>query len=192
MRCESSAVHGPMRTASISGAWEGHDPREARTYKPRLPCGVCRNGRSDRGGEHTCGPAHERMTTASQKGAVLQSLHGHGGAPTRSQRGASRCRGGSNGYMPLTRRRGRGPSTSRPMRREHVGQVLVPAGADRNLPRPTVRGSHRGGGRGEDWRLPRGSGAVAASGVPGHVGPANNEAPVEGNYTAKGWMGVRP
>ena len=67
MRCKSSAVHGPMRTASLSGAWGGNDPREARTYKPRLPCGGCRSGRSDRGGEPTCGPAHQRMTAASTR-----------------------------------------------------------------------------------------------------------------------------
>jgi hypothetical protein len=56
-----------MRTASISAAWGGNDPREARTSKPRLPCGGGRSGRSARGGEHTCGPAHARRTTASKR-----------------------------------------------------------------------------------------------------------------------------
>ena len=35
----------------------------------------------------------------------------------------------------------------------NVGKVLLPAGADRNLHRPTVRGYHRGRGRVEDWRM---------------------------------------
>jgi hypothetical protein len=56
-----------MQTVSISGAWGGHEPREARTEKPRLPYGGNRSGRSDLGGEHTCGPAHEEMTTAAKR-----------------------------------------------------------------------------------------------------------------------------
>src|SRR5262245_42412319 len=35
--------------------------------KSRLPYGVSRSGRSALGGEHTCGPAPEGMTTASQR-----------------------------------------------------------------------------------------------------------------------------
>ena len=32
-----------------------------------------------------------------ERGAVLKSLYGHGGAPTRSERGEGRCREGRNG-----------------------------------------------------------------------------------------------
>ena len=67
MRCKSSAVNGPMRTASLAGAWGGNDPRAARMSKPRLPYGVCRRGRSDRGGAHPYGPAHPGMTAASTR-----------------------------------------------------------------------------------------------------------------------------
>src|SRR5215831_19869975 len=35
--------------------------------KSRLPYGVDRIGRSDLGGEHTCGPEHEEMTAASKR-----------------------------------------------------------------------------------------------------------------------------
>src|SRR5262245_4214407 len=35
--------------------------------KSRRPYGVCRSGRSDLGGEHTCGPAHDEMTAASKR-----------------------------------------------------------------------------------------------------------------------------
>src|SRR5436853_2257874 len=56
-----------MQTASISGAWEGNDPREARREKSRLPYGGSRSGRSDLGGEHTCGPEHQGMTAASKR-----------------------------------------------------------------------------------------------------------------------------
>ena len=35
--------------------------------KSRLPYGVCRIGRSDLGGEQTCGPEHDEMTTASKR-----------------------------------------------------------------------------------------------------------------------------
>ena len=35
--------------------------------KPRLPYGGSRSGRSDLGGEHTCGPEHEAMTAASRR-----------------------------------------------------------------------------------------------------------------------------
>jgi hypothetical protein len=35
--------------------------------KSRLPYGRCRSGRSDLGGEHTCGPAHQAMTAASSR-----------------------------------------------------------------------------------------------------------------------------
>src|SRR5262249_3979054 len=34
--------------------------------KSRLPYGSSRSGRSDLGGEQTCGPEHERMTAASK------------------------------------------------------------------------------------------------------------------------------
>lgn len=44
--------------------------------KSRLPYGGSRSGRSDLGGEHTCGPEHQRMTAASKKRAVLKSLYG--------------------------------------------------------------------------------------------------------------------
>src|SRR5215475_10789884 len=56
-----------MQTVSISGAWGGNDPREARTEKPRLPYGGNRSGRSDLGGEQTCGPEQKEMTTASKR-----------------------------------------------------------------------------------------------------------------------------
>jgi len=35
--------------------------------KSRLPYGICRIGRSDLGGEQTCGPEHEEMTAASRR-----------------------------------------------------------------------------------------------------------------------------
>src|SRR4030095_7150899 len=35
--------------------------------KSRLPYGGSRSGRSALGGEHTCGPEHEEMTTASKR-----------------------------------------------------------------------------------------------------------------------------
>ena len=35
--------------------------------KSRLPYGANRSGRSDLGGEQTCGPDHEQMTAASQR-----------------------------------------------------------------------------------------------------------------------------
>ena len=73
-------------------------------------------------------------------GAVLQSLYGLCDAPTRSARGEGRCRGGRNGERHSTSGRGRGPRTQGQIRRENVGKVLLPAGADRNLHRPGVEG----------------------------------------------------
>jgi hypothetical protein len=35
--------------------------------KSRLPYGGSRSGRSDLGGEHTCGPEHQEMTAASKR-----------------------------------------------------------------------------------------------------------------------------
>jgi hypothetical protein len=73
----------------------------------------------------------------------------HGGAPTRSARGAGRSREGRNGPGHLTSRRGRGPSPPGQRRRENVGQVLLPAGADRTRHSPGGEGrtETRGGGR---------------------------------------------
>src|SRR5215471_10958084 len=116
--------------------------------KSRLPYGGSRSGRSDLGGEHTCGPEHECMTAASQSAPYCSRCTVHGGAPTRSARGEGRCREGRNGHVHLTSRRGRGPSTQGQRRRENVGKVLLPAGADRNLHRPAVEGiTETGGGR---------------------------------------------
>ena len=55
--------------------------------KPRLPYGGCCSGGSDLGGAQTWGPEQERNDVSLEKGAMLKSLHGHGGAPTRSERG---------------------------------------------------------------------------------------------------------
>ena len=117
--------------------------------KSRLPYGVGRSGRSDLGDEHTCGPERKRMTAGLEKGAVLKSLYRLCGAPTQSERGEGRCRVGRNGYEHHTSRRGRGPSTQGQMRRDNVGKVLLPAGADSNLHRPGVEGTTeaRGGWR---------------------------------------------
>jgi hypothetical protein len=46
--------------------------------------------------------------------------------------------------------RGRGPSTQGKIRRENVGKVLLPAGADRNRHRPVDQGETIGKGRVED------------------------------------------
>jgi hypothetical protein len=108
--------------------------------KSRLPDGGGRSGRSDLGGEHTCGPEPEGMTAASTSAPYCSRCTGHGGAPTRSARGEGRCREGRNGHAHLTSRRGRGPSTQGEIRRENVGKVLLPAGADRNLHRPGAAG----------------------------------------------------
>ena len=39
------------------------------------------------------------------------------------------------------------------IRRDSVGKVPFPAGADCNLHRPAVQGTNRGGGRGRDWHM---------------------------------------
>jgi len=103
------------------------------------------------------------------KGAVRKARHGPGGAPTRSARGEGRGRAGSNGAEPRKGPRGRGPRTEGQRRRENVGQVLRPAGADRHLRRPGGAGSTaaRGGGR-------TGAGArrsAAGGGMPADRGP---------------------
>src|ERR1043166_3345820 len=121
--------------------------------KSRLPYGGGRSGRSDLGGEQTCGPEHQGMTAASKSAPYGSRCTVHSGAPTRSERGEGRCREGRNGHVHLTSRRGRGPSTQGQIRRDNVGKVLLPAGADSNLHRPPVRGYYRGSGRGEDWRM---------------------------------------
>jgi hypothetical protein len=76
MRGKSSAVHCPIRTASISGAWEGNNPRDARMEKARLPDGAGRSGRSALGGEHPCGPAHAAMTAAATRAPSCQRCTG--------------------------------------------------------------------------------------------------------------------
>src|SRR6516225_8237510 len=48
-----TAVNCLVRTASISDACEGNDAGSARMEKSRLPCGLCRSGRGDLGGEQT-------------------------------------------------------------------------------------------------------------------------------------------
>src|SRR5215475_8237473 len=65
-----------MQTVSISGAGGGNDPREARTEKPRLPYGGSRSGRSDLGGERTCGPEHEGMTAATTRAPCCRGCTG--------------------------------------------------------------------------------------------------------------------
>jgi hypothetical protein len=112
-----------MRTASLAEAWGGNAPREARTENPQRPYGRVRSGRSDLGGEPIGGPAQACMTAASNQGAVWKSLYGYGGAPTRSARGAGRCRGGRTGSMHATSRRGRGPSPQRQRRSTTAGQA---------------------------------------------------------------------
>ena len=118
----------PDRTASISGAWGGNNPREARMEKSRLPYGVGRIGRSDLGGEQTCGPEHERMTAASKSAPYGSRCTVQSGAPTQSERGEGRCLGGRNGYMHLKSRRGRGPSTQGRMRRTTSGRSFSQQG----------------------------------------------------------------
>jgi len=44
--------------------------------KSRLPYGRVRSGRSDLGGEQTCGPERKGMTAAPKLSTVLTSLHG--------------------------------------------------------------------------------------------------------------------
>src|SRR5262249_13388632 len=116
--------------------------------KSRLPYGGSRSGRSDLGGEHTCGPEHQRRTAAPQSRTDGRRCTVRGGAPTWSERGEGRCREGRNGHGHLTSRRGRGPSTQGQIRRENVGKVLLPAGADSHLHRPGVEGMTETGGGG--------------------------------------------
>ena len=143
MRCKSSAVHGPLRTASLAGAWAGNDPREARMEQPRRPYGRVRSGRSDRGGEHLCGPAHACRNASRDTGAVRQSLDGGCGAPPRSARGDGRGRGGSHGARPSTSRRGRGPRTPGKRGRTPSGtsssqQGLTATGLEQRCEGPTA------------------------------------------------------
>jgi hypothetical protein len=176
-----------MRTASLAEAWGGNAPREARTENPQRPYGRVRSGRSDLGGEPIGGPAQACMTAASNKDAVWKSLYGYGGAPTRSARGAGRCRGGRTGSMHATSRRGRGPSPQRQRRSTTAGQVSSQPGrtATGTAPRsegPTeaaggvrtgagVRTSADHGGRPTDLgRDPRTT-EVTPGSCPGGLGP---------------------
>jgi hypothetical protein len=149
---------------------------------------------------------------------VRQSLHGLGGAPTRSARGAGRCRAGSNGHGHLTSRRGRGPSPPGQMGRTTSGrsssqQGLTATGID---PRSEETTEAAGGWRtGAGARTSDEGGVTPADVVPETMtrevtpcscqgalgtwplqespdtgGPENHGAPWEANQRAQGWMGV--
>jgi len=66
--CEVEVLVPPIacsRADSISDACEGNDARSARMYKPRLPCGFTRSGRSDLGGKQTVRPEHKEIAATS-------------------------------------------------------------------------------------------------------------------------------
>jgi hypothetical protein len=76
MGCKAPAVSGPIRTASISGAWGGNEPREARTEQVTAALRRCRSGRRDLGGEQTGGPEQQGRTVALNESAVPKALDG--------------------------------------------------------------------------------------------------------------------
>ena len=152
MRCKSSAVHGPLRTASLAGAWAGNDPREVRMEQPRLPYGRVRSGRSDRGGAPlracTCvqdvQPRHRCRTAVAGRGVRRA-------APVRTRGRPRSWR--TPRVAALDEPPGAGATHAGHEGQNTVGHVLLPAGADSHRPRPAVRGSHRDRGRVADWRL---------------------------------------
>ncbi len=117
-----------MQTGSLSGVWGGNEPRVARTEQPRLPYGGCRSGRSDLGGEHTCGPEHQGMTAASHRtpcgrrctGVVERRPGPHGGQADVVGEATGTCTSRAAGVGGQARRDSWAASTS--------GRASVPRG----------------------------------------------------------------
>ena len=187
--------------------------------KSRLPYGVCRSGRSDRGGEHTCGPAHAEMTAASRRapsgnrgtGCATRRPGPHegqaAGVEEATGRGTPRAAGGGG----QARREGcaertAGRSSSQqglpatfldlvgrsPPRHEEGGGWAQESVRAMTAGARLLTWSPRARQGRYTWRVHRDSGHVAAPGVPRHVGPANKGAPVEVNQSVPGCMWVSP
>ncbi len=121
--------------------------------KSRLPYGVGRSGRSDLGGEQTCGPEHEGMTAASKYSSVLKSLYGTLLSADLVLTGEGRCLAGRNGYVHRKGGRGRGPSTQGKMRRDNVGKVLLTSRGWSKRQRPSHEPPCPVAGRQQDWHI---------------------------------------
>jgi hypothetical protein len=182
--------------------------------KSRLPYGGSRIGRSDLGGEHTCGPAHAAMTAASQRAPdcnrctgfaerrpgpnegqadVVEEETGRGtaraagvGVPARRNRYAELTSGRSFSQQGLTATCLDRVFRVRPRHKEGGGLAHEPVGAMK-------AGQHRLTWSTEPMMSEvtphscKGAlGTWQLQEYPDIVGPAHNEAPVEANHRELG------
>ena len=183
--------------------------------KSRLPYGGCRRGRSDLGGEHTCGPAHEAMTAASSrapycnrwtgcatrrpgpnegKAAVVEEATGRGtpraaggGGQARRESCAERTSGRSSSQQGLTATCIDLVCRVAPRHEEGGGWAHASVRAMTAGSR-LLTWSTRSRQVRERLAWAQGLGHWAAPGVPGPEGPANHGAPVEVNQSVPGCM----